>query len=182
MVLFFNVIIFIFVFVVLVKQTKFSRKHKKKQSTMKLMANLMAIVCLFGLTWVFGALTIIKADQAFQIVFTATNSFQGFFIFVFFCIVNSDVRITLVQKLLHKRDFLKTNTLDSTKKSNTLSEKLQTSFELNGSSKTRSMEAYCSSVVHVDVLESKPTLLGLHHMDEPESDINSLKVTTTQSP
>ena len=128
---------------------------------------------------VFGALPFMKAEQAFQIIFTATNSFQGFIIFVFFFIANSDVRTALAQKLHHKRDFPKMNSLDSTKKGNILSEQPQTSFELNGSSQTSGMEAYSTSVMHVDAQESKPTLLSL---DESESDISALKVMTTQSP
>ena len=72
-------------------------------TTIKLVLNITGICCLLGLTWVFGALTITKADQAFQIIFTVTNSLQGFYIFIFFCILNGDVRSTWLKTLPCKR-------------------------------------------------------------------------------
>ena len=52
---------------------------------------------LFGLTWLFGALTVTgfgsaTASSAFQILFVICNAFQGFFIFLFFCVFNKDAR------------------------------------------------------------------------------------------
>ena len=67
--------------------------------TVKLISNISGICCLLGLTWVFGALTIKNADQAFQIAFTVANSLQGFFIFIFFCVLNGDVRSAWVMSL-----------------------------------------------------------------------------------
>ena len=67
------------------------------------MANITGIVFLFGLTWIFGAFTILKADQAFQLIFTVTNSFQGFLIFILFCVLNSDVRLVWAKTLQGKR-------------------------------------------------------------------------------
>ena len=72
-------------------------KRSKEQTVnnfkmIKLMLNITGICCLLGLTWIFGALTITKSDQAFQIIFTVANSLQGFFIFIFFCVLNGDVR------------------------------------------------------------------------------------------
>ena len=135
---------------------------------MKILATIIGVVCLFGLTWVFGAFTIMKADQAFQIVFTVANSFQGFFIFVFFCIVNSDVRITLAQKLFHKRDCPKTNPSNLTQNGNASSKQPQTSFELNGSSQTSRERMEFNSTSEVDTLGSNATLLSCGHMEESE--------------
>ena len=67
------------------------------------MLNINGISCLLGLTWIFGALTVMKADQTFQIMFTVTNSLQGFFIFIIFCVHNSDVRLTWLKTLPCKR-------------------------------------------------------------------------------
>ena len=52
---------------------------------------------LFGLTWIFGALTVTglrdsNASTAFQALFVILNAFQGFFIFLFFCVFNKDAR------------------------------------------------------------------------------------------
>ena len=50
----------------------------------------------------FQALTVVRANQAFHIAFTLTNSFQGFLIFIFFCVLNSEVLFVCVHKLLDK--------------------------------------------------------------------------------
>ena len=47
---------------------------------------------LFGLTWIFGALTISGASLPFQILFVVFNGFQGFFIFLFLCVFSTDAR------------------------------------------------------------------------------------------
>ena len=59
---------------------------------MKTMFIIIAIMMLFGLTWVFGALTISKAADFFGYLFVITTSFQGFFIFLFLCVMREDVR------------------------------------------------------------------------------------------
>ena len=47
---------------------------------------------LFGLTWLFAILTfsLNGLRVTFQILFTVFNSFQGFFIFLFFCVFNKE--------------------------------------------------------------------------------------------
>ena len=93
LVLTFNMIIFIIVIVVLVRHLrKRSKELNKKAGNLQLMAYITGIAFLFGLTWLFGAFTVVNFDQAFQILFTLVNSFQGFLIFIFFCVLNSDVR------------------------------------------------------------------------------------------
>ena len=49
---------------------------------------------LFGITWFFAILTISVTGlrETFQILFTLFNSFQGFFIFLFFCAINKEAR------------------------------------------------------------------------------------------
>ena len=63
------------------------------------MSKFLGVFILFGLTWIFGALTAIEADQAFEVVFTVINSLQGFLIFIFFCALNNDVRLALSDML-----------------------------------------------------------------------------------
>ena len=93
-------VIFVVVILALVKHfVKRSKGPTNNYSTVKLLSNITGVFCLLGLTWVFGAFTIKKADLAFQIMFTVTNSLQGFFIFIFFCVLNGDVRAAWVMSL-----------------------------------------------------------------------------------
>ncbi|XP_054772557.2 adhesion G-protein coupled receptor G7-like [Lytechinus pictus] len=61
---------------------------------------LQKAICIFlllGLTWSSGYLLLIGTDfnQIFQIIFIALNSFQGFFIFVIYCLRQRVVRAEL---------------------------------------------------------------------------------------
>ena len=56
------------------------------------MISIMGVMALFGLTWVFGALTVREASTAFQFLFATFNSLQGFFIFLFFCVFGKEGR------------------------------------------------------------------------------------------
>ena len=104
LVLVFNTIIFIVVIVVLVRHTiRRSKRDHKRIDVIQMMGNVISIVLLFGLTWIFGTFTILKADQAFQLTFTVTNSFQGFLIFIMFCVLNGDIRLAWAKLFLCKR-------------------------------------------------------------------------------
>ena len=54
----------------------------------------IAFACnvLLGITWIFALLAVGKATMYFQWLFTIFNSFQGFFIFVFYTLRNRDVK------------------------------------------------------------------------------------------
>ena len=70
---------------------KFANKdHANQQTVIRLMISTMGVMALFGLTWVFGALTVREASTAFQFLFTIFNSLQGFFIFLFFCVLGKE--------------------------------------------------------------------------------------------
>ena len=58
---------------------------------------------LFGLSWLFGALTVREASVAFQFLFAIFNSFQGFFIFLFFCVLGSEARELWIQLICRGR-------------------------------------------------------------------------------
>ena len=47
---------------------------------------------LLGCTWIFGLLAIEDLAFTFQLLFSLFNSLQGFFIFLFFCLRNKEVR------------------------------------------------------------------------------------------
>ena len=76
-----------------------STKQMSTKKAMQLLISIVAIMVLFGLTWVFGAFTISGASTSFQYLFTIFNSMQGFFIFVFFCVVPHDSRESWIHLL-----------------------------------------------------------------------------------
>ncbi|XP_070543312.1 adhesion G protein-coupled receptor L2-like [Ptychodera flava] len=53
---------------------------------------------ILGLTWIFGIFAINERLVVFQYLFTIFNAFQGLFIFVFHCAMNSEVRSALKRK------------------------------------------------------------------------------------
>ena len=99
-----NMVIFVISMRVLVKHTrnKFNKsaydKHQLR-TNVRLTTSLFAIMVLFGLTWILGAFTISEASLAFQILFAIFNSFQGFFIFVFYCVLSPEVRQLWLQAM-----------------------------------------------------------------------------------
>ena len=89
------------VFTVLIKHSwkknNHSNKQMSKKNTVSLLINIAGITFLFGLTWIFGVLTVAgfgdpEVSTAFQFIFVILNAFQGFFIFLFFCVINKDAR------------------------------------------------------------------------------------------
>ncbi|XP_048576851.1 uncharacterized protein LOC5503492 isoform X2 [Nematostella vectensis] len=55
----------------------------------------LVLLPLLGITWVFGLLAVTKETVVFQYVFAISNSLQGFCIFIFQCIGNSEVRAAI---------------------------------------------------------------------------------------
>ena len=95
----FNIVIFICVIVVLFRHSKTTASLKKesanKKSTVRLMISIGGVMFIFGLTWLFAIFTfqsVPEVRQTFQILFTVFNSLQGFFIFLFICVISSDAR------------------------------------------------------------------------------------------
>lgn len=91
-------VIYVVVIVVLVRHTRNSLARKKEslntKTVLRIMTSLIGVMFLFGLTWLFGALTIrVQGVRlASQLLFAIFSSFQGFFIFVFFCVLSKEVR------------------------------------------------------------------------------------------
>ena len=52
----------------------------------------ITIMVLLGLTWLFGILVIDDATVAFQYLFSISNTLQGLFVFIFFCILSLETR------------------------------------------------------------------------------------------
>ena len=56
------------------------------------MLNIIAVSLLFGMTWVFGALTVQKQHELFEFLFVVSNSLQGFYVFIFFVVLAKETR------------------------------------------------------------------------------------------
>ena len=98
-ILIFNVVIFVMVIRVLVKHSrkKIGRTNQQldRKTAIKILISIVGVSSLFGLTWLFGALTVTgfadpMSSTTFQVFFVILNAFQGFFIFLFFCVFGSD--------------------------------------------------------------------------------------------
>ena len=57
-----------------------------------MMLNIIAVLVLFGVTWAFGALTVLKRHELFEFLFVVSNSLQGFYVFVFFVVLAKETR------------------------------------------------------------------------------------------
>ena len=100
-ILLFNAVIYAVVIRVLIKHSRSTlgrpKEEMNKKTMIRLLISITGVMFLFGLTWLFGALTITgfgdsRASTAFQVIFVILNAFQGFFIFLFFCVFSNDAR------------------------------------------------------------------------------------------
>uniref|UniRef100_A0AAR2K7B4 G-protein coupled receptors family 2 profile 2 domain-containing protein n=1 Tax=Pygocentrus nattereri TaxID=42514 RepID=A0AAR2K7B4_PYGNA len=65
-------------------------------NSVKLTAKAVAVLLpILGISWIFGVLAVNDHSLLFQYMFAAFNSLQGFFIFLFHCLLNSEVRLRL---------------------------------------------------------------------------------------
>ena len=103
-----NVVMFVLVIGVIIRHTRSklvrTKEQMKKRTAIRLIISIAGIMFLFGLTWLFGALTVTgfgsaTASFAFQVLFVICNAFQGFFIFLFFCVFNKDARDLWIELL-----------------------------------------------------------------------------------
>jgi len=64
------------------------------KTAVRLLVSITGVMFLFGLSWLFGALTItVQAVRlTFQILFAIFTSLQGFFIFLFLCVFSKEAR------------------------------------------------------------------------------------------
>ena len=115
----FNIIMFILGVRVLIKSTRQKaiqgNNRKNVRNTIKLVAGICGLMTLFGLSWIFGVLTINTASKAFQYLFVIFNAFQGFYFFVFICLLGKDGRnfwIELFRLRSFKKSLLKSSFTD----------------------------------------------------------------------
>jgi hypothetical protein len=91
-----NTIIFVLVLRVLLRtirrKLKDQSEKQKIHSILRALISIVSIMVLFGMQWIFGALTIAKATVVFQWLFVIFSSLQGIIIFVFLVLMGSDTR------------------------------------------------------------------------------------------
>jgi len=67
--------------------------HKSRSASLKLyVKGLFGLLFLLGITWSFGIVSVTHSSVTFIYIFTALNSLQGFFIFIFNCVFNKKIR------------------------------------------------------------------------------------------
>ena len=92
----FNIVVFVLVIRVLLKHTKRkladAKGAQKSKGTLKTLISISGVMLMFGLSWLFGAFTIGAASVYFQWLFVIFNALQGFYLFIFFCVIAKDAR------------------------------------------------------------------------------------------
>ena len=85
-----NIVVMVFV----IKSLKASNKVNKDRKMTGLTMARIGAACsvLMGTTWIIGLLAVDVLTIPMQVLFCIFNSLQGFFIFIFYCALNSDVR------------------------------------------------------------------------------------------
>ena len=72
---------------------------------------------LLGLTWLFGVFTFISSNVVvyyiIQVLFTIFNASQGFFIFIFFVVINSDSREAWISLVCRQKNKITSTTTDN---------------------------------------------------------------------
>lgn len=89
-----NVVILVMVMRVVVKSAKNDRPSKTAQARAAVKAAIF-LLHLLGLTWIFGLLSVNRHTIVFEYIFSFSNSLQGFFVFLFHCVLNTEVRQAL---------------------------------------------------------------------------------------
>ena len=195
-ILIFNSVIFVLVIRVLVKHTssKLGNKTDKKtiENAKRLLVAVFGIMFLFGLSWGFGALTISDASVAFQFLFAISTSLQGFFIFVFFCVLGKEVRGLWLQFLCRGRKirWFTSSSADTQNKSAPTSSTAATSSTQYQSVLQRSVflrrpdiaseQSVSDSSSSFEMEQGGPTIANLHSIqEEPEEAEEDQPVTQT---
>ncbi|XP_019857113.1 PREDICTED: adhesion G-protein coupled receptor G2-like [Amphimedon queenslandica] len=102
--IFLIIIINTIVFIIVIRTTLENAINRKKRmnnsslsvsKVLKMLLSFIGIMILFGLTWVSAAFTFTSepnVSHTVQFIFAFFNAFQGFFIFIFFILLNKEYR------------------------------------------------------------------------------------------
>ncbi|MCI4391662.1 hypothetical protein PGIGA_G00136830 [Pangasianodon gigas] len=87
-----NLIMFVVVMVQLRRIKRQNPQNNQYRKRLQDLRSIAGLAILLGLTWGFAFFAWGPVNLAFMYLFTIFNSFQGFFIFVFYCAVKENVR------------------------------------------------------------------------------------------
>ena len=90
-----------------VLKTLWKRSPVRKDQKMDGMKNVRITAgcsILMGVTWIIGLFAIADLKYAVQVLFCIFNSLQGFFIFIFYCVRNQDIRKAWTKCFSYKKD------------------------------------------------------------------------------
>uniref|UniRef100_H3BHH9 Adhesion G protein-coupled receptor D1 n=1 Tax=Latimeria chalumnae TaxID=7897 RepID=H3BHH9_LATCH len=94
-----NIVILIAVTRIISRISADNYKVHGDANSFKLTAKAVAVLLpILGSSWIFGVLAVNDKAILFQYVFAIFNSLQGFFIFLFHCLLNSEVRAAFKHK------------------------------------------------------------------------------------
>ncbi|XP_068745115.1 adhesion G-protein coupled receptor D1-like isoform X2 [Montipora capricornis] len=93
-----------------------TKENLKYQSVRSGVQSAIVLFPLLGITWIFGILTFNNETVAFQYLFGIFNSLQGFSIFLFHCLLNSEVR-----RVFHSKKKISTESRSDNLQTNSLS-------------------------------------------------------------
>ena len=80
------------------------KKHEVTQGTIKAIISIFSVMLMFGLSWLFGALSISDGAIFFQWPFVIFNTLQGFLQFLLTCVIGKDARDEWINLLTcHRR-------------------------------------------------------------------------------
>ncbi len=105
-------VMFIWTIVIVLRSTKAkldrTNEKLKPKTVFRVFSSLLGVMILFGLTWLFAAFTFtIEGSDVvrilFQALFVVCASFQGFFIFIFFCVLDQKARKAWTNLFIQKR-------------------------------------------------------------------------------
>ncbi|KAL0979481.1 hypothetical protein UPYG_G00185660 [Umbra pygmaea] len=94
-----NIVILISVTRIISRISSENYKVHGDANSVKLTAKAVAVLLpILGISWIFGVLAINDHSLMFQYMFAVFNSLQGLFIFLFHCLLNSEVRAAFKHK------------------------------------------------------------------------------------
>ena len=74
------------------KQFRNKNKIKKRRAAVRTIFTILAVILIFGLTWIFGAFTVLRTSNYIEYLFVVFNSLQGLFIFLIFVVFAKETR------------------------------------------------------------------------------------------
>lgn len=95
-ILIFDLVLFFVAFIVVLrystKQHRTKNTLKRRRAAIRTIFTIIAVLLVFGLTWLFGAFTVLRFSVYMDYLFVVFNSLQGLFIFLIFVVFAKETR------------------------------------------------------------------------------------------